>query len=528
MPEDTLSVYARSQPDKPGVIDDRPDGTGVRWTYAELEAQSNRVANLLLSLGAGPGSKVLWCGPNSPDVVAVMNATRKIGAVAVPLNYRLTPAEALVVINHSDAEIAYVACECAPMFAALRGQLETVRHIIAVGGPVPETPDGMLTDADIAAAPAGRPDVGDAAGTGGTVIYTSGTTGKPKGAVRSGAPDPELLGALLNLFGYRPDDIYITSGPLYHSGPSAFLNAALLFGQTVIVQRKFDAEDWLRLVDKYKATSTFAAPAPVRMICALPRQVKDRYDRSSMRVMLANAAPWSYALKQQYVADFPPGSLFEIYGSTELGVDTVLMPEDQMRKPGSCGRPTPGIEIMLVGADGNEVTGTGPGHPGEVFVRSKGTFDTYYKNDAGYQANSRGDFHTVGDIAYWDEEGYLYICDRKTDMIISGGMNIYPAEIEAVLEQHPGIYDVAVFGIPSEQWGEAVHATVVRSPGSSLTGEQVTAFAREHLASYKVPRSVDFAAELPRTGSGKLLKRQLRAPYWAGRDAQVGEGRGDG
>jgi fatty-acyl-CoA synthase/long-chain acyl-CoA synthetase len=516
---DTLSVYAQSQPAKPGVIDDKPDGTVVTWTYAELEAQSNRVANLLLSVGAGPGTKVLWCGPNSPGIVAVMNATRKIGAVAVPLNYRLTPQEALYVINHSDAEVAYVDHEHVPMFAALRGQLEKVRYIIAVGGPAP---DGMLTDADIAAATADAPDVGDAAGAGGTMIYTSGTTGKPKGAVRAGAPDPELLGALLNLFGYRPDDIYITSGPLYHSGPSAFMNAGLLYGQTIIVQRKFDAEDWLRLVDKYQASSTFSAPALVRMICALPREVKDRYDRSCMRVMVANAAPWSYALKQQYVADFPPESLFEVYGSTELGVDTVLMPEDQMRKPASCGKPAPGIEIMLFGDDGSEVTGTGPDHPGEVFVRSKGAFDTYYKNDASYESNSRGDFHTVGDVAYWDDEGYLYICDRKTDMIISGGMNIYPAEIEAALEQHPGIYDVAVFGIPSEEWDEVVHATVVRSPGSSLTGEEITAFAREHLAGYKVPRSVDFTGELPRNGSGKVLKRQLRAPYLAGRTTRAG------
>jgi acyl-CoA synthetase (AMP-forming)/AMP-acid ligase II len=507
---DSLSVYAESQPDKPGVIDDRPDGAVVMWTYAELEAQSNRVANLLLSLGAGPGKKVLWCGPNSPQVVAVICATRKIGGVAVPLNYRLAPQEALYVINHSDAEVAYVDYEYAAMFAALRSQLEKVRHIIAVGGPAP---DGMLTDADIAAAPAGAPDVGDAAGAGGTMIYTSGTTGKPKGAVRAGAPDPELLGALLSLFGYRPDDIYITSGPLYHSGPGAFMSASLLYGQTVIVQRKFDAEDWLRLVDKYKVSSTFCAPVSVRMICALPRKVKDRYDRSSMRVMLANAAPWSHALKQQYVADFPPGSLFEIYGSTELGVDTVLMPEDQMRKPGSCGKPAPGIEILLIDADGNEVAGAGPDHPGEVFVRSKAAFDAYYKNDAAYAANSRGDFHTVGDIAYWDDEGYLYICDRKTDMIISGGMNVYPAEVEAALEQHPGIFEAAVFGIPSQQWGEAVHATVVRAPGSSLTGEEITAFAREHLASYKVPRSVNFVDELPRTGSGKVLKRQLRAPY---------------
>ena len=523
MPDDILTVYAKSQPDKPGVIDDRPDGTVFTWTYAELEAQSNRVANLLLSLGAGPGTKVLWCGPNSPQVVAVMGAARKIGAVAVPLNYRLTPEEACYVINNSDAEVAYVDYEHAPMFAALRGQLEKVRHIIAVGGPVGgAVPDAMLTDADIAAAPSTAPAGAGSGAGGGSMIYTSGTTGKPKGAFRSGGQDPETLGALLNLFGYRPDDVHITTGPLYHSGPGAFLGAGLLYGQTVIVQRRFDAEDWLRLVDKYQASSTFSAPAPIRMICALPSEVKDRYDRSSMRVMIANAAPWSYALKQKYVADFPAGSLFEVYGSTELGVDTVLLPQDQLRKPGSCGTPAPGIEIRLLDDDGNEVTGTGPDHTGEVFVRSKSVFNAYYKNDASYESNRRGDFHTVGDIAYWDDEGYLYICDRKSDMIISGGMNIYPAEIEAALDRHPGIYDVAVFGIPSEEWGEVVHATVVRSPGSSLTAEEIKAFARENLAGYKVPRSVDFTGELPRTGSGKVLKRQLRAPFWAGRTAQVG------
>ena len=521
---DTLSVHAQSQPDKPGVIDDRPDGTVVVWTYAELEARSNRVANLLLALGVRPRAKVLWCGPNSPEVVAVMNAARKIGVVAVPLNYRLTPEEACYVINHSDAEVACVDYEHVPMFAALRDRLDKVRHIIAVGGPVSgpvggTVPGGMLTDADIAAAPASPPDEVDA---GGTMIYTSGTTGKPKGAFRAGPQDLEVLGALLTKFGFRPDDIYLTSGPLYHSGPSAFMGAGLLYGQTVIVQRRFDAEDWLRLVDKYQASSTFSAPALIRMICALPQEVKDRYARSSMRVMIANAAPWSYALKQQYVADFPPGSLFEIYGSTELGVDTVLMPQDQMRKPGSCGQPAPGIEITLVDDAGQEVTGTGPDHPGEVFVRSRAAFDTYYKNDASYSSSSRGDFHTVGDIGYWDDEGYLYICDRKTDMIISGGMNIYPAEIEAALDQHPQVYDVAVFGIPSAEWGEVVHATVVPTPGAALTGAEIVAFARAHLAGYKVPRSVDFTGELPRTGSGKILKRQLRAPWWAGHSTQVG------
>jgi acyl-CoA synthetase (AMP-forming)/AMP-acid ligase II len=518
MPDDILTVYAGTQPDKLAVIDDKGGGDVVQWTYAEFEAAANRLGNVLLSLGARPGQKVIWCGPNSLPVVAVMSATRKIGVVAVPLNYRLTPEEAHYVIQHSDAEIAYVDAEYAHLFTGLVGKLPMLRHVIVHSGPAPE---GMLSSEELtAAASVQPPDVGEAVGTGGTMIYTSGTTGKPKGAVRYTTDQTTGLG-LITLLGYRPDDIYLTSGPLYHSGPMAFLGVGVLFGQTLVVQRKFDAEDWLRLLDTYKATSTFSAPALIRMVCALPDEVKARYDRSSMRVMLANAAPWSYALKQQYVADFPPESLWEIYGSTELGVDCVLEPQDQMRKPGSCGKPAPGIEIVLFDEDGNEVTGTGPDNAGELYVRSTGVFNEYYKQKDSYDASSRGDLHTVGDIAYRDDEGYLYICDRKSDMIISGGMNIYPAEIEAALEQHPAIYDVAVFGIPSEDWGEMVHATVVLAPGASLSPDDIKEFGKQHLASYKVPRSVDYVDELPRTGSGKILKRQLRAPYWAGRTAQV-------
>ena len=300
------------------------------------------------------------------------------------------------------------------------------------------------------------------------------------------------------------------------------MSAGLTLGQTIIIQRKFDPEDWLRLVDKYQVTSTFSAPPPIRLVCALPAEVKARYDRSSMRIMLANAAPWSFALKQAYIADFPPGSLWEIYGSTELGVNCILEPGDQLRKPGSCGKPAPGVEIRLLDADGNEVTGTGPGHPGELYVSSAAVFSEYYKQPGSYRAGRHGGFHTVGDVAYRDEQGYYYICDRKNDMIISGGMNVYPAEVEAALEQHPGIFDVAVFGIPSERWGEQVHATVVRAPGASPSEADVISYARQHLAAYKCPRSVSFTGELPRTGSGKLLKRELRAPYWAGRAKQIG------
>jgi fatty-acyl-CoA synthase/long-chain acyl-CoA synthetase len=300
------------------------------------------------------------------------------------------------------------------------------------------------------------------------------------------------------------------------------MGIALALGQTIVVQRKFDPEDWLRLVDKYKVSSSFSAPPLVRMVCALPAEVKERYDRSSMKRMIANAAPWSFALKQRYLADFPADSLYEVYGSTELSVNCVLEPADQLRKPGSCGKPAPLVEIRLIDEAGDEVAGTGPDHPGVLYVRSTGVFSEYYKQPDSYDAARLGDFHTVGDIAYRDDEGFYYICDRKSDMIISGGMNIYPAEIEAALEQHPDIYDVAVFGIPSEEWGEQVHATIVLAPGATLTEADVAAYARHHLAGYKTPRSVAFADELPRTGSGKLLKRELRAPYWAGRSTAVG------
>ena len=293
------------------------------------------------------------------------------------------------------------------------------------------------------------------------------------------------------------------------------------FGQTVVAQRKFDPVDWLRLVDKYGVTSTFSAPTPIRIICNLPEETKAKYDRSTMKRMVANAAPWSYALKQMYLADFPGDSLFEVYGSTELGVNTILEPADQLRKPGSCGRPAPVVEIKLFDDDGKEVTGIGPDHPGELFVRSPSVFADYYKQHDKFLADQRDGYQTVGDVAYRDDEGFLYICDRKKDMIITGGMNVYPAEIESALEAHPGIVEAAVFGIPSDDWGEGVHAVVVVHDGVALTEADVIDYARDHLASYKIPRTVSFSDDLPKTGSGKILKRELRAPYWAGRASQV-------
>jgi fatty-acyl-CoA synthase/long-chain acyl-CoA synthetase len=513
---DILTLYAQAHPDKPAAIDDRPDGTAVEWSYAELNRQTNRLANALLGLGVQPRDKVVWCGMNSLGVVAISHAARKIKATAVPLNYRLSPEEAAYVVDNSDAVLVYVDAQYADLFAKIRGEIPKVRHVLVFDGP---PGPGMLDAATLVAEASEAEPTAPEEIEAGTMIYTSGTTGHPKGAVRRGAGDPEQTGALLAHIGYRPDDVYLTTGPLYHSGPGGFMAIAYALGNTCVIQRKFDPEDWLRLVDKYKVTSTFSAPTPIRMVCNLPPEVKARYDRSSMRIMIANAAPWSFALKEAYLADFPEESLWEVYGSTELGVNCVLAPADQRRKPGSCGRAAPGVDIKLFDEDGNEITE--PRVPGELYVRSKSSFSTYYKAQDKFESGRRADFLTVGDVAYFDEEGFYFICDRKNDMIISGGMNIYPAEIEAALEQHPSIYDVAVFGIPDEQWGEKVHAAIVLRPGDSLSEQDVLSYAREHLAGYKIPRSISFLAELPRTGSGKILKRQLREPYWKGHESQV-------
>jgi fatty-acyl-CoA synthase/long-chain acyl-CoA synthetase len=511
-----LVVQAERIPDKPAVIDDRPDGTLVTWTYAELNRQANRLARVFLDLGLKPGERFVWCGPNSPGVVRAGAARLKVGATLVPLNYRLTLEETAYIVDDSDAVLVYIDAEHAETFARIGASIPRVRHVVAFGGP-PLTGmldgDALVAGASDAELPPILTDYPQA------MLYTSGTTGRPKGAVRP-PPDPASMLPLLEHMGLVEDDVYLTTGPLYHSGPGGFLQVAHLLGNTAVLQRRFDAEDWLRLVDKYRVSMTFSAPTPIRLVVNLPAAVKARYDRSSMKRMIANAAPWSFALKEQYLADFPEDSLWEVYGSTELGVDTVLAPPDQRRKPGSCGREAPGVELKLFDEAGTEITQ--PHVPGEVYVRSTSNFLSYHKATEKFDAGRRGEYLSVGDIAYRDEEGFYYICDRKSDMIISGGMNVYPAEIEAALERHPAVQEVAVFGIPSDAWGEGVHAVVVIRPGASLTPETLAAFAREHLAGYKVPRTMAFADELPKTGSGKILKRALREPFWRGRTKRVG------
>jgi len=365
-------------------------------------------------------------------------------------------------------------------------------------------------------------DAGADAAKSGTMIYTSGTTGNPKGAVRASAGDPEQGAQMLAIYGWRPDDVYLTTGPLYHSGPGGFLAVAHSLGNTAVLQRAFDAEDWLRLLDAHQVTATFAAPTPVRRICQLPDEVLAKYDRSSLRIMVANAAPWSHALKLEYLARFPERSLFEVYGSTELGVNTILTPEHQRSKPGSCGQPAPGVRIRLYAEDGSLVSK--PREPGELFVRSASMFSTYYKAEEKFLADRRDGWQTVGDIAYFDEDGFYYICDRKKDMIISGGVNIYPQEIEDALIMHPKVADVAVVGVPNEEMGEEVKAVVQPAEGvaaEDALADELLEYVRGHIARYKCPSSIDFMDQLPRLPTGKLYKRLIKDRYWGRTDSRI-------
>jgi len=506
-PPDLFALHAQNAPDKPAVI----EGDDV-FTFAQVNAEVNRLVGGLRDLGFRPGDRMVWCGANSREVLVTIHAGRKLGLVAVPLSYRFNAEEMHYIIDNSEAALVVVDAEQAPLIASIRKDLPKLREVVVYRG----EQEGFRTWDDVLAN--GTADEPGSTGepTGETMIYTSGTTGKPKGAKR-GAADQTLVFAMVMELRMGGEEMHLTTGPLYHSGPNAFAFLSHMLGGTVVIMRKFDAHEWVRLVTKHKVTSTFSAPTQLKRIVSLPDGEIASGDYSSMHTLIANAAPVPYALKQEVIAKLGDGFLFEVYGSTELGVDTILVPEDQLRKPGSCGKPYGGIQVKAVDDDGNTLP---TNQPGELFFRTALAMEGYHATEEQLAEAGEG-WKSVGDVGYIDDEGYVYISDRKKDMIISGGMNIYPAEIEAVLYQYPDVMDVGVFGIPDDEWGEKVHAVVQPKAGCTIDMADIEAFAAERLAGYKRPRSWEFRDELPRTESGKLLKRVLRDEHWKGRTTGV-------
>jgi len=504
---DFLAGNAAAMPHKPAVM------LGERsLDFGALNLRANRIADVFRSLSCAAEDRVAVMSYNSIETFELASGLRRSGVVIVPVNYRLRGSEIAYVINDSGAKAVVVGPDHLDAVAAAASGLTGKPHLIAVGQ---RTPQGWLAYEGLMDAASDSFVPGEeSGGLGPSMIYTSGTTGHPKGAWRPNGVDLANVLQIISLFGFNQSDVHLTCGPGYHSAVSFFTALHSLLGATVILQPKFDAPDALDLIARHRVTTTFMAPILLKRL--VDEQERAARDTSSLRALLLGAAPCPYPLKVRGEAALGQ-VLWEFYGATETGINTVLGPADQLRKPGSCGIVVPGQEIRLVSDRGTEAA---VGEPGEFMVRNTWLAEYYGRPDATSGSLHDG-FFSVGDVAYKDDEGYYFICDRRVDMIISGGVNIYPAEVEAVLSAHPAINDVAVIGVPDDEWGESVKAVVQLQPGSPVTEQELIQFCAARLAGFKKPRSIDFVEELPRDAAGKLLKRRLRDRYWAGSGRKV-------
>jgi long-chain acyl-CoA synthetase len=498
-----LVANAAERPNHPALVcGDR------RLTYGELDRLVNRTAHALADRGLGGGGRVALMLPNAIEFFAVTNAAAKLGALAVPINYRWRRDELAYVLADAAPDVLVVDAaflpEAEPALAAAGRPM--CDHVLVLG----TAPGWRAFDEAIAAAPETAPPGALSRSGYNIVIYTSGTTGRPKGVVHPHV-DPqvgfEAQKGLVALWGFRPDDVHLMVGPAYHTMPGAYVAQHLFVGATSVLMPKFDAEECLRLIATERVTTTAMVPAHFVRILEVPPSDRARYDLSSLRRVLHAAAPCPPDVKRRIMDVFPPGSVWEFYGATE-GPGTIIPPDEWLAKPGSVGRPWPGVTVKILDDEGRECA---PGEVGTIYLSSRGGARFRYHNaEEKTAAAFRGDFFTVGDIGHLDGDGYLFISDRKHDMIISGGVNIYPREIEYVVIEHPDVIDVAVLGVPNARWGESVVAVVEARTGSSLDAAALQAWCRERMADYKVPRHVELVGELPRDPNGKVLKRFLR------------------
>ena len=460
---------------------------------------------MLSKLGVQAGDRVAVMAHNSIELLEVAAGLSKLSMpIGVLLNYRLREQEVAYILNDSQARVAIAAPELVGVVDTGTQRGARRGGYIAIGDDAREgwlNYEGLLAEASADSARRRQAGVWN--------DLHIGHDRQTKGGIspaRSAAP--VILG-VVQAFELRDEDVHLLAGPYYHSAPNFFVAVHLLLGSTIVIMPKYDAVQALQLIERHHITTTFMAPTLLQRLCDVPEDVFSRYDTSSLRSIILGGAPCPHVLKVRAIELFGE-RIWEFYGATETGFVTILRPEDQLRKPGSCGQVGPGQEIILLDVAGNEVPDN---VPGEMWARND-SFAEYFNKPEATASNTRDGFFSVGDIAYRDSEGYYYISDRKIDMIISGGVNIYPAEIEAVLAAHPAIADVAVIGIPDERWGESVMAVVELRPGASATADELIAFCGERLADYKRPRSVEFVNELPRNPAGKLLKNRIREPYW--------------
>ncbi len=495
-------------------------------TWAETDERVNQLIHAFREAGITSGDTIAVVAGNCNEWFETMLACACNGIVFVPVNWHLVASEIAYLLGDSGSKAVIVGAAFAEEVAkALDDERSSaVATAIVIGA----ESDARFTSYDAFLATGSAEEPSDQS-FGGPMFYTSGTTGNPKGVrgMMSSMPegsDPAIWSFIGGRFSDLVDGVATTvlCGPVYHSAQWAYSFLPMLNGATTVMQHKYDSAGVLELIDKYHATNIHLVPTQMKRLVDLPDDVKNSYDGSSLQIAMHGAAPCPPVVKQALIDWWGP-KITEYYGSTEGSVISMIDSEEWMAKGGSVGKPIEGFEVIVVGDDGTHL---GPNESGTLYFRNASGMDFEYHNAPEKTAESHlepGVF-TTGDVGYLDDEGYMWLSDRKIDMIISGGVNIYPAEIEGVLGGHDLVADVAVIGVPNEEFGEEVKAVVVANDGvtpDDALRDTLIAHCREHLAGFKRPRSIDFVDALPSTGTGKIQKAKVRAPYWEGTDRAI-------
>ena len=507
---------ATATPDRRALVG--PDGEEI--TAGELMARSNRLAHGLRARGVRPGDAIATVLPNGVEMIEAYLAAFQTGCYLVPINHHLVGPEIAYIVADSEARVL-IAHErfAATCQAAVRETPIDDSCRLAVGDIPGFAPFATVKE--------GQPDsLPEDRSAGQVMNYTSGTTGRPKGVRRALAPfDPDMVGQMygmfLSMFGIQPesDNVHLCGSPLYHTAVLMFTTCSLHFGHAVVVMDKWTPEGCLDAIERCRVTTSHMVPTQFHRLLALPDDVKKRYDLSSLRCMIHAAAPCPVDVKRRMI-EWWGSVIYEYYAASEGG-GTIVAPEEWLKYPGTVGRAWPSSDVKIFDDGGEDCP---PNQPGTVYMLLGSNDFKYHKDDTKTADNRRDGYFTVGDIGYLNNDGYLFLCDRKADMIISGGVNIYPAEIESVLLTFPKIADAAVFGIPHEDWGEEVKAVIEPAEGvvaDEKLAEEINEFCADKLAKYKRPKSIDFIDHMPRDPNGKLYKRKLRDPYWEGRERAI-------